>query len=449
MQLTQTLSEGLKREFKVVLPVAELENRLTEELNNVKGRIRLNGFRPGKVPAAHIRRLYGRSIVGDLIEKTVSEANQRIINENNIRLAQQPKVNFPEDKDDVEKILDVKKDLEFAVSFEVLPNFDIVDISDVAITREVTEVSDDLVQETINNFAKYQREFEEKSSAAEKEDKVVVDFVGTIDGEKFEGGSGEGIQVEIGSNSFIPGFEDQLIGLKAGDEKVIKVTFPENYMSEKLAGKPAKFAVTVKSVLAPKELQIDDELAKKLGSENLEKLTESVQNFLKDDLAAQSRRRAKKRLLDALDERYSFDLPEVLVNQEFEGIWNQIQADLKSSNKTFEDEGTTEERAREEYRKIAERRVRLGLVLAEIGEKSEVKVTDDEVTQELIKRVQMYPGQERQMWDFYKNNPSALAEIRAPLFEEKVVDQLLTQVKITDTPVSREELYKDDEEAEI
>jgi trigger factor len=273
-----------------------------------------------------------------------------------------------------------------------------------------------------------------------------VDFVGRIDGTEFEGGKGEDIRVELGSNTFIPGFEDQLLGLKAGDTKLVKVTFPVNYMAAHLAGKDAEFDVTVKEVEAPGELKIDDEMAKGFGMESLDKLKDAIRDAVKRDFDAQSRRKVKKDLLDSLDAKYSFELPPTLVEQEFAAVWSQVVGDMKSNNRTFEDESTTEDEAKAEYRKIAERRVRLGLVLAQIGEKSDIKISDDEVTQALIERVRQYPGQERQVWEFYQKNPQALAEIRAPLFEEKVVDQILSQVKVDEETVSKDTLFSDEDE---
>ena len=277
-------------------------------------------------------------------------------------------------------------------------------------------------------------------------DRVVVDFVGRIDGTEFEGGNGQDIRVELGSNTFIPGFEDQLVGLKAGDTKLVKVTFPVNYMAAHLAGKDAEFDVTVKEVEAPGELKIDDEMAKGFGMESLDKLKEAIRDAIQRDFDTQSRRKVKKDLLDALDAKYSFELPPTLVEQEFAAVWSQVEGDMKSNNRTFEDEDTTEDEAKAEYRKIAERRVRLGLVLAQIGEKSDIKISDDEVTQALIERVRQYPGQERQVWEFYQKNPQALAEIRAPLFEEKVVDQILSQVKVDEETVSKDALFSDEDE---
>jgi trigger factor len=445
MQVTETLSQGLKREFKVVLPKTELEERLTNELTSIKDRVRINGFRPGKVPVAHLRRVYGRSVMADVLQNAVNEANRKIVDENQLKLALEPQIQVPEDKEEVEKAMDAKADLAFTVAVEVLPSFDLVDVSDVAVKKPVAEVSEGEITESLERMARQNVTFETKEKAAESGDRVTVDFVGRIDGTEFEGGKAEDIKVELGSNTFIPGFEDQLIGVKAGDEKLVKVTFPENYMAQHLAGKEAEFDVTVKEVAAPGELKIDDELAKGFGMESLDKLKDAVRGALQRDFDTQSRRKVKKDLLDALDEKYGFELPPSLVEQEFAAVWSQVEADLKNSGKTFADEDTTEEEARREYRTIAERRVRLGLVLAQIGEKSDIKVSDDEVTQALVERVRQYPGQERQVWEFYQKNPQALAEIRAPLFEEKVVDHILSQVRVTEEPVSKEALFSDDE----
>jgi trigger factor len=448
MQVTETLSQGLKREFKVVLPATELEQRLNSELDNIKDRVRINGFRPGKVPAAHLRKVYGRSVMSDVLQNAVNEANRKIVEDNSLKLAQEPQVQFPEDKETIEKAMDAKGDLSFTVALEVLPEFELVDLSGISVKKPVAEVSDTEVTESLERMAKQNRAFETKDGASADGDRVVVDFVGRIDGEEFEGGKGQDIRVELGSNTFIPGFEEQLIGLKAGDTKLVKVSFPENYLAAHLAGKAAEFDVTVKEVEAPGELKIDDEMAKNFGMDSLDKLKEAIRDAIKRDFDTQSRRKVKKDLLDALDAKYSFELPQTLVEQEFAAVWSQVEADMKSNGRTFADEDTTEEEAKAEYQKIAERRVRLGLVLAQIGEKSDIKISDDEVTQALIERVRQYPGQERQVWEFYQKNPQALAEIRAPLFEEKVVDQILSQVKVDEETVSKEALFSDDENEE-
>jgi trigger factor len=446
MQVTETLSQGLKREFKVVLPATELEQRLNSELTTLKDRVQIKGFRPGKVPVGHLRRVYGRSVMADVLQNAVNEANRKIVEDNNLKLANEPQIQFPESQEEVEKAMEAKGDLAFTVALEVLPVFELADLSDVTVKKPVAEVTDTEINESLERMAKQNRSFDTKEGAAVEGDRVVVDFVGRIDGKEFEGGKGEDIRVELGSNTFIPGFEDQLLGLKAGDTKLVKVTFPVNYMAAHLAGKDAEFDVTVKEVEAPGELKIDDEMAKGFGMESLDKLKDAIRDAIKRDFDAQSRRKVKKDLLDSLDAKYSFELPPTLVEQEFAAVWSQVVGDMKSNNRTFEDENTTEEEAKAEYRKIAERRVRLGLVLAQIGEKSDIKISDDEVTQALIERVRQYPGQERQVWEFYQKNPQALAEIRAPLFEEKVVDQILSQVKVDEETVSKDALFSDEDE---
>jgi trigger factor len=429
----------------VVLPQTELEQRLTSELANIKDRVKINGFRPGKVPVAHLRRVYGRSVMADVVQNAVNEANRKIVDDNNLKLAFEPRIQFPESRDEVEQAMEAKADLAFTVAVEVLPTFDLVDLSDVSVRKPVAAVSDTEINESLERMAKQNATFGTKDGQAEKGDRVVVDFVGRMDGTEFEGGKGEGIQVELGSNTFIPGFEDQLLGVKAGDTKLVKVTFPPNYMAAHLAGKDAEFDVTVKEVQAAGELKIDDELATGFGMESLDKLKDAIRGAIQRDFDSHTRRKVKKELLDALDGKYAFELPPSLVEQEFAAVWSQVEAEMKNNGRTFADEQTTEEEARADYRKIAERRVRLGLVLAQIGEKADIKVTDDEVTQALVERVRQYPGQERQVWEFYQKNPQALAEIRAPLFEEKVVDHILSEVKVVDETVSKEALFSDDE----
>ena len=448
MQVTETLSQGLKREFKVVLPATELEERLTSELATLKDRVRINGFRPGKVPVQHLRRLYGRSVMADVVQNAVNEANRKIVDENGLKLALDPQVQFPENKDEVEKAMDAKADLAFTIALEVLPSFELADLSDVSITKKTAAVSDADLQEAIERMARQNRTFASKGEGAEAAtgDRVVLDFIGSIDGTPFEGGKGEAIELELGSGSFIPGFEDQLLGAKAGERRDVKVTFPENYPGQHLAGKAAEFDVTVKDVQAPNEVVIDDDLAKGFGMASLDALKDAVRAAIQRDFDAAARRKLKKELLDALDAKYGFELPPSLVDQEFKGVWTQVEADMKRSNKSFADEDTTEEQAQAEYRRIAERRVRLGLVLAQIGEKADIKIADDEVTQALVERVRQFPGQEKEAWEYYRKNPQAMAEIRAPLFEEKVVDHILSQVKVAEEPVSKEALFSDDDE---
>ncbi|MFC0283503.1 trigger factor [Camelimonas abortus] len=448
MQATETNSEGLKREFKVVVPASELEARLVSELNELKGKVRLNGFRPGKVPMVHMRRAYGRQVMADIVQNAVNEANQKIVSDNSLRLAMEPKITLPEAREEIDAVIEGKGDLVFTVNFEVLPSFELADISGVELEREVAEVTDAELDEALERMAKQNRPFTPRAGdeAAQEGDRVVIDFVGKIDGEAFPGGSGEGVPVEIGSGNFIPGFEEQLVGVKAGEEKVVTATFPEDYQAAHLAGKTAQFEVTVKSVEAGGEALVNDDLARTFGMENLEALRNALRERISADYAAQSRRKVKRRLLDALDGLYSFALPPTLVEQEFEGVWRSVTAEMAQAGRTFADEDTTEEKAREEYRAIAERRVRLGLVLAEAGEKAGVTVTEDELTRALIERARQFPGQEKMVWEFYQKNPQALAELRAPIFEEKVVDHLLSQAKVVDKVVSKEELFREDED---
>ncbi|MBB3808146.1 trigger factor [Pseudochelatococcus contaminans] len=449
MQATETLTEGLKREFKVVVPAAELETKLSSELADLRGRVRINGFRPGKVPVAHLRRLYGQSVMADVVQNTINEANRKIVEENSLRLAGEPKVTLPEDKEEIDAIVAAKRDLAFSVALELLPSFEIKPLDGVTLEREVAEVPESAVDEAIERLAKEARPFNEKDGEAAAGDRVQIDFVGSIDGTPFEGGSSQDIRVEIGSGSFIPGFEEQLIGAKKGEERTVVTTFPEDYQAAHLAGKEASFAVTVKGIETPGEATIDDDFAKTVGFDSLDALKKVIRDSLERDFNAQSRRKVKKLLLDALDAQYDFDLPPSLVEQEFAGVWQQVIADLRQSGSSFEDEGTTEEASKEDYRKIAERRVRLGLVLAEVGDRAGVTVSEDEVTRGVVERARQFPGQEQAVWEFYSKNPQALAEIRAPIFEEKVVDHLLGQATVNDKTVTREELFADeDAEAE-
>ena len=450
MQVTETRSEGLRREFKVTLPATELEQRLTSELATLKDKVRINGFRPGKVPVAHLRRLYGRSVMADVVQNAVNEANRKIVQDNNLKLALEPKIEMSSDQAEVEKALDARGDLDFTVAVEVLPSFELADLSDVSVKKLVAPVTDAELDTAVQRMAAQNRSYASKGAEAEaaEGDRVVVDFVGRIDGEAFDGGTASDITVELGSGSFIPGFEEQLAGAKPGDERKVSVTFPENYGAAELAGKAAEFDVTVKDVQAPGEVTVDEEFAKSFGMESLEKLREGVKGAIARDFDAQSRRKVKKELLDALDAKYSFELPQGLVEQEFAAVWSQVEADLKNNNRTFADDGTTEEAASAEYRRIAERRVRLGLVLAQVGSTSDIQVTDEEVDRALVERVRQYPGQERQVWEYFQKNPAAKAELRAPILEEKTVDLLLGRIKVVEEQTSREELFRDEDDTE-
>ena len=447
MQVTETVSDGLRREFRVVIPASELDIKVNERLGEMKDRVRINGFRPGKVPVAHLKRVYGRSAMAEAIEAAMRDVNAKIVADNNFRLAMQPKVTLPEDETAVEEVITGKTDLSYTVAMEILQPIELTDFKAISVTKLVAEVADQEVDEGLKKIAEQNRPFPNKGEGAnaEKDDRVTISFVGSIDGTPFEGGAGEDVAVHLGSGTFIPGFEDQLIGIAPGENRKITVTFPESYPAPALAGKEAVFDTTAKSIETPRDVTIDDEFAKSLGLDSLDKLKEAVKERMQREYEAASRQRVKRDLFDALDERHKFPLPPTLLEQEFENIWKTALEELKQQGKTFADEDTTEEKEREEYRRIADRRVRLGLLLDEIARKNDIKITDEETTRAIVEHVRQYPGREKELWDVFRNNPEALASVRAPLIENKVTDFILALAKVTDKKVTREELYRDDD----
>ena len=449
MQVTETLSEGLKREYKVVVPAAELDAKVNQRLDDLKGRVRINGFRPGKVPVAHLKRMYGRSAMAEVIEATVRDANNQIVSERGFKLAADPKVTLPTEESAITQLIDGKSDLNYTMALEIVPPITLGDFKTIKLTKLTADVAETEVEEGIKNIADQNRPYTPRPQGekATKDDRITISFAGTIDGKPFEGGTGDDAVVLIGSNTFIPGFEDQLIGVTTGETRALKVTFPAHYMKEDLAGKDAEFVVTAKSVEAPGTVTIDDEFAKVLGLEALEKLRDAVKDRITREHASMSRQKIKRALLDELDKMHKFDPPPTLVEEEFDRVWKSVLQELENERKTFADENTTEEKAKAEYRAIAERRVRLGLVLAEIGEKNNITVTDDELSRAVMDRARQFAGQEQRVWDYYRQNPQAIAALRAPIFEEKVVDFLLELASVKDSKVSRDELYKDDESA--
>jgi trigger factor len=449
MQVTETLSDGLKREYQVTVPAADLEARVIERLGDLKDRVRINGFRPGKVPVAHLKKVYGRAVMAETVEAIIREMNAKIVSDHGLKLAMEPKVTIPNEETEVEKVIGGQSDLAYTLALEVLPKIELADFKGIKLERMVAEVTEAEVGEALGKIAEQNRPFAAKGEGAkvEKGDRVVIDFVGKLDGQPFEGGSGGDVGINIGSGTFIPGFEEQLIGMSAGETRQVKVTFPAGYPAAHLAGKEAEFEVTAKSIEVPTSVTVDDAFAKSLGLESLDKLKEAVKARLQQEHVVQSRQKLKRRLLDALDGLHQFALPPTLAEEEFKNVWNAVESDLKAQGRTFADEGTTEEKAREEYRAIADRRVRLGLVLAEIGEKNNISVTDDEITRSIVERTRQFPGREQEIWEHYRKNPAAVAGVRAPIFEEKVVDFLIELATVTDKPVSREELYKDDEDS--
>jgi len=447
MQVKETVAEGLKHEFQISVPAADLDAKADARLVDLKDKVRLNGFRPGKVPVSHLKKVYGRSVMAETIDQTIRDTNSQIFTERGFRLATEPKVTMPTEKKEVEEILAGKSDLTYTVSIEIVPAIQLADFKSFSVEKPVAEVTDAEVDDAIKRIAEQNRSFAAKGEGAKAEagDRVTVSFKGSIDGTPFDGGTGESIQVTIGSNTFIPGFEEQLIGVAVGETRTLKVSFPANYGNAKLAGQPAEFETSASLIEAPQETAINDEFAKTLGLESLDKLKEAARQRLAAEFAGTTRQRVKRMLLDRLDETHRFEAPPSLVDQEFNLMWNSIKAEMESGGKTFADEGTTEDAAKEEYRKIADRRVRLGLVLSEIGEKNKITVTDDEVSRALIERARQMPGREKEVWDYYRNNANALAQLRAPIYEDKVVDFILELATVTEKKVSREDLYKDDD----
>ena len=445
MEVTQTKAEGLSRTFAIKVPASELQAKLDERIEEIRPQMKLKGFRPGKVPASHVRKMYGQDLMGELINKLVTETNQKALEDNELRPAGQPDVQI---EGDMEAVVKGEADLSYNMNVDVMPEFEPADVTKLKITRPVEEVAQEQIDEALARIAEQNTQYEARAKTAKAKDgdAVVMDFVGKIDGEAFEGGSAEQQTLVLGSGQFIPGFEDQLVGVKAGEEKEVNVTFPEAYGAADLAGKDAVFEVKVHEVRAPKTPEIDEEFAKGLGLESLEQLTGLVKDQLKAEHDNASRAKAKRNLLDQLDEAHSFDLPPNMVEQEFGQIWQQLQAEMDAGRTADEDKDKSEDELKEEYRKIAERRVRLGLVLAEIGRVADVRISEQEVNQALIREARQYPGQETQVVEFFRKNPGAMAQLRAPIYEDKVVDHILDVAEITEETVSREDLFKEDDE---
>ena len=446
MQITETVSEPLRREFTVVVPVKDLDEKLTGRITEMQPKIHMKGFRPGKAPVSFLKKTYGKSLMGEIVNNAINESSEKVLKEKELKPATTPRVDFISA---MENVVAGKSDLEFTVKVDLMPEFQLANLSALKAERLVADVSDETVNESLKRLADDQKVYADKGegAVAETGDVLTIDFDGKVDGERFDGGKAENFDVRLGSNTFVPGFEDQLVSAKAGDERIVKVTFPENYGAAALAGKEADFDVKVKAVKSAGEVAIDDELAKKLGLDTLDTLKERVKEQLQGEYGRVSRMHLKRRILDSLDEAHSFGLPGGMVDAEFQNIWTQVDAELKREGRTPEDEGKTEDELKAEYRGIAERRVRLGLVLAKVGEQNAISVSQDEVNRALAMRARQYPGQEQQVIQYYTSNPQAMAEIRVPLFEDKVVDFLGELMEVKDRKVSREILFLDPDEA--
>ncbi len=440
MNVTETKSEGLTREFRVSIPKGEIAAKLKSKIDELQPKMNIKGFRPGKVPAAHIKKLYGKSIMGDLVNDLVQETSDKALAEKSLRPASRPSIQLDTDE---EKLINGEADLDYSMKLEVMPEFEPADVSTISIERMVAEVPEEEIQESLKRLADNNKAYEVREGKAETGDAVVIDFVGSIDGEKFDGGAAEGHTLVIGSGRFIPGFEEQLVGVTAGDDVKINVNFPDDYQAENLKGKPAVFEVKVHEVKSAKDVKVDDEFAKTLGLESLESLRDAIKVQISGELGFATRQQVKRVLLDALDERHSFDLPPLMVKAEFDQIWAQFEGERKAGRLSEEDKSKSDEDLKAEYGKIAERRVRLGLVLAEIGRRADVQITNEELVRALRQEASRYPGQEKQVIEFYTKNQGAMAQLRAPIYEEKVVDYILGKATVTDKTVSREDLMKE------
>ena len=440
MQVTETNSEGLKRGYKVVISAEAIDAKVDAEVKKIQGQVKMPGFRPGKAPLSLLKKLHGKNLLGQVLEETINTTSQEALDESKVRPAMQPKIEVIS--------FDEGKDLEYSIEVEITPEFDIPDLAKLNLERWVVEASDEQVMEAVTNIASQQKNFKKaaKTYKAQNGDAVLMDFLGKVDGEAFDGGAAEGHQLELGSNSFIPGFEEQLVGVKAGDEKNVDVTFPAEYQSKDLAGKAAVFEVKIHEVQKTADVEINDDMAKKFGLEDLAALKDLVKKQVEQENQGLARTKLKRALLDLLADEVSFDVPEGMVELEFKQIWQQLKMDLhreaQESNPDVKPEDIDEpgDDVKEEYQAIAVRRVRLGLLLSEIGQKNDVVVSQEEVTRQISIEARRYPGQEKEVFEFYQKNPQAAAQIRAPLFEEKVVDFILELAEVKDKAVSREEL---------
>jgi trigger factor len=445
MQVTETLSEGLKRGFTIVVPAADIETRRTARLTDLGRTLRLPGFRPGKVPLPVVRQRYGTAVTAEVLEESVSRATQQVLTERGLRPAVQPKVDL------ISKDVGVgaATDLEFSVELELLPEIELPDFGAIALTRLKAEASDETVDKALQDIAKRNPAYEDIAPdelgdrGVAKGEAVVVDYIGRINGEEFTGGSAKDAPVEVGGDGFIPGFTDQLEGVRPGETRTIDVTFPDPYMAAHLAGKPAQFEVAAKKIQRLVPTPVDDALAQKMGIASVDELRRTLTRRIQTEYDQLARLRLKRELLDRLAELVTFAVPQSMVDTEFDQIWQRIDADRKEGRQDDDDKGKDEDTLKAEYRAIAERRVRLGLLLAEIGRANNVTVSPDEMMRAIQIEASRFPGQETAVIEFFRKNPRQADSLRGPIFEDKVIDFVLELAKTTDQIVSPEDLAKD------
>ncbi len=445
MQIVEKSGEGLSRVYGVTVPVEDLAQRLEARIAEITPQLRIKGFRPGKVPPAHVRRVHGKALMSEVVQEALNESTQKVISDNNLRPAGEPELK-PEG--DIEKVIEGKADLTYEMSVELMPEFTPVDPATLSLTRPVYKPTDAEVDEAAEGLAKQARTYEPrtgKSVKAKDGDQLIIDFIGRIDGVAFDGGAATDTPLTLGSGQFIPGFEEQLVGAKPDSTVTVKVKFPDDYQAENLKGKDAEFEVTVKEVKAPVDSAVDDELATRLGLESLEALKDLLRKNLEEQYSGASRFKLKRALLDELDSKHDFPLPPKMVEAEFGVIWQQVQGDKERGALPPEDAEKSEEQLQTEYRKIAERRVRLGLVLAEVGRTNNVQVTEQEMMEAMRQEAMRYGAQAQQIFDMFRQNPNFQAQLRAPIFEDKVVDLIVSKAKVEEQEVSKEELLKEDE----
>jgi trigger factor len=441
MQITETNSEGLKHEFKVVVGADDIAKRVETRLAEIGRQVRLPGFRPGKVPLTVLRQRYGSSVMGEVLERAVNDSSNEAMREHKLRPALQPKVEIVS--------FNEGKDLEYKLAVEVLPEVRPMNFAELKLERLRPEVPDEEVDRALERISKQQRKDEPVGRAAQNGDIVVIDFAGSIDGKEFPGGSGKSHRLELGSGQFIPGFEEQLVGAAPGEQRTVNVTFPSDYGATDLAGKAASFAVEVKEVREVRPQPIDDSLAEAVGMENLQALRDAVRQQIERDYAALAHQRLKRQLLDKLAERHDFPVPQGMVDIEFDVIWKQFEAERERARQqgvAEPEEGKSEDALKAEYRAIAERRVRLGLLLSEVGRTNNIQVSQEEINRALMEEARRFPGHERQVIEYYRKQPGAIDNLRAPIFENKVIDYIVEIAEVSDRPVPIDELLKAEDE---
>ena len=443
MQVTETSTEGLKREYNIVVPASDIEDKLVGRLTEIGQSITVPGFRPGKVPIGILKKRYGDSVKGEILEQAIQDATESALTENELRPALQPKIEIVTFEDGA--------DLEYKLEVEVLPEIEPVDFSSMELERLVADVADSEIDAALERLAEQRKTFEavETPRPAVVGDQVVIDFTGRVDGETFDGGTANDFVLELGSGQFLPGFEDQLVGASPGAKIEVKLDFPEDYPAENLRGKNAVFDVDLKEVREPAALAIDNDMAQSMGVDDLEALRGAIREQIEGEYSQASRSRLKRTLLDRLADVHDFELPPGMVEQEFDAIWQQVKDAMEKDRLDEDDKGKSEDELRERYQPIADRRVKLGLLLSEVGRSNNISVNQDDLNRSMVEQARGFPGQESRIFEYYQNNPEAMQELQAPIFEDKVVDFIVEMATVTDRKVTIEELMADpDDEAE-